>query len=194
MSIYFIRMIELLSLDSLGEDYYVQATLHTTSTQSIEIFWQVEPLIAKRFHVYCDFHVKSRYRLSLKTQITPEGTILATITKTHLMTSQRFDFSTTPQFAEHLKQINHCPNPIHLLQLPYVYTTEQFADLKLKEAAQPKEQQKKPFDLTNLAASSVIQPKQVPKQPRQPEAPIFTYHPSENSVVFTSIIKGSQAI
>lgn len=132
-------MIELLSLDSLNDDYYVHATLHITSTQPIDIFWQIEQHIAKQLHVYCDFQVKSRYRLSLKAQPTPKGTTVATITKTHLMTSQRFEFSITEQFAEQLKQINKCPNPIHLLQLPYVLTAEQFADLKLKEVAKPKE-------------------------------------------------------
>lgn len=194
MSIYFIRMVELLSLESLEENYYVRALLHTTSTQPIDMLWQIEPHIAKHIHIYCDFNVKSRYRLSLKTQATPEGTTTATITKTHLTTSQRFDFSITKQFMQQLKQINHCPNPIHLLQLPYVLTAEQFTDLKNKKATQSKKLPKKPFDLTNIAASAMIQPKQTSQMQQQSEAPIFTYHPSENSAVFTSIVQGSQAI
>lgn len=194
MSIYFIRMIELMSLDSLEENYYIRALLHTTSTQPIDMLWQVEPHIAKQIHIYCDFNVKSRYRLSLKSQATPEGTTTATITKTHLTTSQRFEFSITDLFAQQLQQMNRCPTPIHLLQLPYVVTAEQFLDLKAKEVTKPKELQKKPFDLSNVAPATMIQPKQTVQKQQPPNTPIFTYHPSENSVVFTSIVQGSQAI
>lgn len=194
MSIYFIRIIELMSLDSLEENYYIRALLHTTSTQPIDMLWQVEPHIAKQIHIYCDFNVKSRYRLSLKPQATPEGGVTATISKTHLTMSQRFEFSITEQFAQQLQQMNRCPNPIHLLQLPYVVTAEQFLDLKEREVTKPKAVQKKPFDLSNIAPSAIIQPKQVLQKQQPSDTPIFTYHPSENSAVFTSIVKGSQAI
>lgn len=194
MSIYFIRMIELLSLHSLEEDYYIQGRFYTTSTQPIDIFWKINRSIAKHIHVYCDFDIKSRYRLSLKAQETPEGSTIAVVTKTHLTASQRFDFPISFVFAQQLKQLNHCPNPIHLLQLPYLLTAEQFEDLKQKETPKPSTRQEKPFDLSNLSAATIIQPKQLPQMTRPPDSPIFTYHASENSAIFTRVVQGSHAI
>lgn len=196
MSIYFIRMIEILSLESVEDEHYLYVSLQTTTTKPIHVYWKIDASIARQLYIYCDFQGKSRYRLSLRAHPTADETIVGGVTKTHLTTSQRFDLLVTEEFQTQLKTINTRPSPIQVLRLRYLLTLEQFEDTKMKKQLQAYQTRAKKvvatpdkplLDLAKFVAAGFI------RATRPAEAPIFTSHANTNAYLFPHLIQGSRA-
>lgn len=186
MSIYFIRIIELLGIDTLKDQNYLHVLLHTS--QPIDLYWQVDSDTAKQLRMHCTFQTDDRYRLSLHIRQT-EHERTGHLTKTYLTNSQRFEFVATAEFQQRLTHLKTSSNPILLLQLPFVLTPEQFSAEKAKE---PKVEK---FDLAKLAAVAAVPVRQVvPKTQQVTAPPVFTYHPVNNSYASSFIMQGSNAI
>lgn len=191
MPIYFIRMIELLGIESLNGQQYLHVQLHTT--QPIRIYWHVESTTAQQLLLHCDFQANARYRISLKTVVEADETVRAQISKTYLNTSSHFHFTTSTTFQQQLTHIKSCASPIVLLRSSFVMTPEQFLDAKAKEPVVEKIEK---LDLSKVKAATPIPVRKasVARKTQHTEAPVFTYHASNNSYASFSLVQGSKAV
>lgn len=134
MSIHFVKLIELLSIDQVQDRKFLHIVVY--ADQAFESYWEVDLETAESLQRLCEFNGHHKYRLSLKAAKSDSSSnpkITSHITKTYLNKSTRTDFFTTEAYRQQVELIRQNGSTAKLQKLPFLFTPE--ALIELKESA-----------------------------------------------------------
>lgn len=120
MSVNFIRLLELLSIEQQDDRYYLNIII--TIDQKINLLWEVDAKTALQLKDACEFDGKYRYRLSLRTKSdSSKDEFQSFITKTYLDKSNRVHFSCSIDYNKQIDLLKRCTTIDQLKNLPFLY-------------------------------------------------------------------------
>lgn len=131
MSIHFVKLIELLSIDQVQDKKFLHIVVY--ADKAFESYWEVDFETAENLQRLCEFNGNHKYRLSLKATLNDSSSnpkVTSQITKTYLNQSTRTDFFTTEAYRQQVELIRQNGNTAKLQQLPFLFTPEEFFELK----------------------------------------------------------------
>ncbi|MER2105718.1 MAG: polysaccharide deacetylase family protein [Solibacillus sp.] len=131
MSIHFVKLIELLSIDQVQDKKFLHIVVY--ADKAFESYWEVDLETAENLQRLCEFNGNHKYRLSLKAAINDSSSnpkITSHITKTYLNQSARTDFFTTEAYRQQVELIRQNGSAARLQQLPFLFTPEELIELK----------------------------------------------------------------
>lgn len=131
MSIHFVKLIELLSIDQVQDKKFLHIVVY--ADKAFESYWEVDLETAENLQRLCEFNGHHKYRLSLKATINDSSSnpkITSHITKTYLNQSARTDFFTSEAYRQQVELIRQNGSAARLQQLPFLFTPEELIELK----------------------------------------------------------------
>ena len=122
MSVNFVKIVELLSIESLNNESYLHIKI--SLDQELQLFYKIDAFTANSLRSICDFDESHKYRLSLRTKTdSSSDSYISYVTKTYLSNSNRLTFSCSEEFITQLELIKQCTNRNNLLQLTFLSTS-----------------------------------------------------------------------
>lgn len=131
MSIHFVKLIELLSIDQVQDKKFLHIVVY--ADKAFESYWEVDLDTAENLQRICEFNGDHKYRLSLRATMNDSFSnpkITSHITKTYLNQSTRTDFFTTEAYRQQVELIRQNGSAAKLQQLSFLFTPEELIELK----------------------------------------------------------------
>lgn len=130
MSIHFVKLIELLSIDQVQDKKFLHIVVY--ANEAFERYWEVDLETATNLQRICEFTGTHKYRLSLRavSDSSNNPQITSHITKTYLNKSTRTDFFATEAYRQQVELIRQSGSVAKIQQLPFLFTPEELIELK----------------------------------------------------------------
>ncbi|WP_404427819.1 polysaccharide deacetylase family protein [Ureibacillus chungkukjangi] len=132
MSVNFVKIVEVLSIESKNDASYLHIKIYLD--QELELFWEIDASTANSLRSICEFDETHKYRLSLRTKTYSDpGNYISYVTKTYLSNSNRLTFSCSEEFVHQVELLKQCTSNKDLLELPFFDKSLPEDDIEDKE-------------------------------------------------------------
>lgn len=119
MSVHYVKLLELVAIESNNEKLYLHIKLFTE--QEFELFWEIDSDTANSLINISEFDGYHKYRLSLHTTWdTSKNQFISSLTKTYRDISERIYFACSIDYKNCLESIKNSESMNDLNKLPFV--------------------------------------------------------------------------